>query len=306
MKNPAKHPADSSRPLIFKTTEEDHTEAFRRWSAPGCRVRLAFLPTPEGHALRVIRFSPEQPPILPPVLFVPGLASVLDNFTGTLRELTRHALVYYLETREKSSSRLKGRADFSLPALARDVIASIQELELKTGEYILAGYSLGAAAILEGLPELPANPAAVILTEPNASFPFPSWLLFLARFATFLYRPVKPFLKWYIRTFRVDMENDRELYDLNCRILDQADPKKISAVVRAISTYQARPQPPSEPVPVLVIGASKDLFHNFDDSRGIAEALPGSTYLDMETNARTHGPEWVHELIRFIGPGKED
>ncbi len=267
---------------------------------PGTEIKVRHLSVSPGIRLRVIHFIPSGETAFPPVLFVPGLASVTDNFRKTLHEMTRYFRVFYLETREKSTSLIRGKAGFSVNDLANDLCESIRLLNFKPGGYLLIGYSLGATAILESLGRMPVTPSALVLAEPNASFPFPGWLLFLARFARLIYRPVKPFLKWYLRNFRIDMENDREIYNLNCRILDAADPKKIAATVRAIASYRLSKKHPYPLPPALVIGASKDTFHSFDDSRLIASSLPGSRYLDLQTNKKTHGPEIVHALMDFL------
>jgi len=272
---------------------------------PGTEVQVRHIPVSSGIRLRVVHFTPLLKTNFPPVLFIPGLASVMDNFRKTLKEMTGFFPVYYLETREKSSSRIPGKAGFSVNDLANDVCESVGLLGFKPRGYILMGYSLSATAILESIHRLPVSPAAAILAEPNASFPFPGWLLFLARFARLIYRPLKPFLKWYLRNFRIDMKNDPEMYDLNCRILDAADPGKLAATVRAIASYHFKPAKTDQLPPTLVIGASKDTFHSFDDSRRIASSFPGSRYLDLQTNEKTHGPDIVHSLTGFLQNAKQ-
>jgi len=271
-----------------------------RYHYPGTEVKMGYIPVQQNILLRLVHFTPSGETAFPPVLFVPGLASVMDNFRETLQEMTRFFPVYYLETREKSTSIITGKAGFSVNDLVTDVCESIRQLNFKAGEYILMGYSLGATAILESIDRIPASPAAAILAEPNASFPFPGWLLFLARFARLIYLPVKPFLKWYLRKFRIDMKNDSELYNMNCRILDSADPARLAAAVRSIASYRFSPANRNELPPTLVIGASKDKFHSYDHSMHIAYILSGSRYLDLETNKKTHGPEIVHALMDFL------
>lgn len=279
---------------------QSQTPDLSPFCAAGVTYRSCHLKVQENISLRCIGFHPPGKNGLPQIIFLPGLASVMENFRGTLQGLTRKFAVHYLESREKSSSQVAGKVEFSIQAMADDLASFIEQAGLTEHRYILMGYSLGATTILESLSKLTAPPLALVLVEPNASFPFPAWLLFLARYASFLYHPLKPFLKWYLRTFKTDMQNDRELYELNRRILDAADPRKISAAVRSAASYRVRPDPATSFPPALVIGASKDKFHSFDDSVTIAAGIPGSTYLDLETNQRSHSSEVAEILYDFI------
>ncbi len=52
-----------------------------------------------------------------------------------------------------------------------------------------------------------------------------------------LYGVIKPFVKWYMRNLTIDINEDMEIYDINCRNLDQANPKRLAATVRAMARF---------------------------------------------------------------------
>ena len=121
-------------------------------------------------SLNVITFSPASKIDLPPVVLIPGLASVIENFRGTLIALTENHTVYFLETREKGTSRISGKVGFSVPDLASDIPPVIEKLNFTNKSYILAGYSLGASVIAAAMGGIRQKPKAVVLIEPSATF----------------------------------------------------------------------------------------------------------------------------------------
>lgn len=237
----------------------------------------------------------------PEIVFMAGLASVIENFRPILQQLTDSFVVHYLETPEKPGGSLPSDADLSVPAMAAGVAAALESLGVNDDKFALVGYSLGATVILEAAPNLRRTPAAIVLVEPNAAFPFPRWALLLARWGAVVYRPIVPLLKWYIRTFRIDTTRDAELYQITCRILDAANPTRICAAVRALAAYRLADDLRHISVPSLVIGASDDTLHNFHDSRKIADSIPASRYIDLQNNRRSHGRQAADIVAQFIG-----
>ncbi len=124
-------------------------------------------------------------------------------------ELTRSYTVIYVETREKSTAKISPAHRFRVDEIASDIIHFAEGRIPESVSYVMAGYSLGATVIAEAFPRLQRKPEAVILIEPNSSFPFNGIALFLARLAKYLYRPVVPFVKWYLRTFMIDVKSMR-------------------------------------------------------------------------------------------------
>ncbi|MFO7574773.1 MAG: alpha/beta hydrolase [Bacteroidales bacterium] len=236
----------------------------------------------------------------PGILFLPGLGSVYENFHETVEALVERHTVYFLETREKGSSVINGEAGFSIAEIASDLPEVVEILGLRADGYIIAGYSLGSAVAVSALKHLRKKPKAMVLVEPSATFPWPWWLPPLSRVAVPLYPVLKPFLKWYMKKFHINEEGDYEMYEINARILDQADPKKLARTVVDVSGYEIRDDLSTVDVPVLVIGVSQDKFHSHDEASNIAQAIPGSSYVDVETNKRSHSAEVADILAGFI------
>jgi pimeloyl-ACP methyl ester carboxylesterase len=253
-----------------------------------------------GVSLLTVKFTPETGINYPLIIFIPGLASVIENFRETLVSLTSHHSLHYIETREKSTAIITHHHGFSVPDLASDLVSYINSFIPPDKPYILVGYSLGTTVITEAFRKLICKPDRIVFVEPSIEFHFPGWLLMLASVAKPVYRTVKPFLKWYMRTFRIDTNEDYEMYRINCRILDKAEPRRLGLTVRSILPYSAAKLLGSIDVPVMVVGASKDRFHNLDAALDFSEAIKDCSYHDLENNKRTHSSEIADLISSFF------
>lgn len=266
----------------------------------GASYQVEYSALPTGVELLTVIFTPPEPLDAPTVIFIPGLGSVIENFRETVIELTRHHTVYYLETREKKSAIITGKHRFTVEDITSDLVHFAGMRFPAGSDYVMAGYSLGATAIAEAFRLLENKPERIVLIEPNISFPFQGWLLFLARAARVVYYPLKPFLKWYLRRFRINIAEDYEMYRINCRILDSAEPVRLGAAIRHLSGYRMSACLQGIYVPALVVVASKDRFHSHDQGMEIARQIKGADYIDLADNKRTHSAEMGRIISDFI------
>lgn len=266
----------------------------------GTSFKAEYSALPSGVELMTVIFTPSEPAGKPPVLFIPGLVSIIENFRDTLVELTRDHTVIYIETREKNSAKIGNQHRFTVDEIASDIVQYSGQRFSASAPYVMAGYSLGATIVAEAFCRLATKPESVIMVEPNCSFPFNRWLLGLARIARYVYKPVKPFLKWYLRTFIINLKHDEEMYLINCRNLDAAEPVRLGRAVRDLSRYHTGSCPEKITVPALVVVASKDKFHNHDEGSDLARRVPGAVYMDLLDNRRTHSTEMGRIMRDFI------
>lgn len=273
---------------------------FSQYCCQGATYTSGYTDPGTGVSLFAVEFTPPESRGLPDIVFVPGLASVPDNFTGTLIGLTRYHKVHYVETREKSSASIKDSHRFSVAEVSSDLTGYLNARFMDDNRYVLVGYSLGATAIAESFRHLKSKPLSIVLIEPNGSFNFPWWSVILARGARYIFSFLKPFLKWYIRKFRVNTADDNEMYLMNCRILDAAEPRRLGLAIRDLKPYHIGDCLEGITVPVLVAGTSKDKFHSHDEALKISAGINNCTYTDLEDNTRSHSGEMAEIIIRFI------
>ena len=252
-------------------------------------------------ALRVTTLAPAAPSSNPDVVFVSGWISQLHSWEDALGDMTRDFTVHYVETREKATSQVVGKTDYGVEAVARDIVRIVAHLGLRGGEYVLLGSSLGATAAIDALRLLSEQPRCLALIGANARFRVPLWgRILVTLFPPRLYLIIKPFIKWYLRHFRLDPEHGRIQAEKYAQNLDAADPWKLRKACLALAGYQIWDHLPLIRVPTLVFGASKDTLHEPENILKIMEGIAGSVYRDLQTNERTHSAEMVEELRKFL------
>ncbi|MFZ2287441.1 MAG: hypothetical protein WAV93_10700 [Bacteroidales bacterium] len=115
-----------------------------------------------------------------------------------------------------------------------------------------------------------------------------------------IYYPVKPFLKWYLRHFRINLAEDYEMYRINCSILDSDEPVRTGRAIRDLSACRMSVCLKEISVPALVVVVSKDRFHSHEEGKEIAHQIKGALYIDLTDNKRTHSTEINRIIIEFI------
>lgn len=283
------------------TISTSSSENISDYCAPGTKWTEQMVSVSDNVLLRVIEFHPQNKTTQPTVLFIAGWISLMKGWKLVLREMTKDFNIIYVETREKFSSQVKGKAEFSVEVIAQDIVMLADIYKLKKDKYIIFGSSLGGTSILESYKDLKTLPLCFALLGPNAEYRAPWWwIVIIHLFWTRLYIVLKPFIKWYLRKFRLDVESDQAQYEKYCNALDAADPKKLKPGALALSKYKVWGILKDIDLPVLIIGATKDLLHEPQNLIQMNKMLPNSVFLDMETNTFAHGPEMVVELRKYI------
>lgn len=269
--------------------------------APGTVCEESYVQVTGGVSLRVVSFKPLHESMYPVIVFVPGWISLMSAWREVMRELTAECNVIYIETREKITSRTKRDTRYGVQQLAEDISGVVAKLKGIHKHYVLAGSSLGATVVIESCRILKEKPHGVVLIEPNAEFRVPPLGLFIIKITSpYLYVLIKPVIKWYLRTFRLDIETDYAQYEKYCHSIDAADPWKLKKAAIAFSDYEIWDALPSISMPVLIFGASRDVLHEPENLKKMRLRMDRVTWIDLKTNKRTHSAEMVTHLRRFL------
>ena len=293
-----------SRPRLEKQNSDRIQmimEDFSQFCAEGVVVQDRMISVANGISLRVTTFIPPTDKGNPAVLFVAGWITQIVAWKTALREMTKDFIVIYVETREKSSSRIVSNADQSISSIGEDIVALVDKLHLRENRYVLVGSSLGATVIVECFHALVKKPLALVLISPNAVFRVPHiWKFIGQSFYPPLYALIRPSVKWYLKNFRLNVKIDAAQYNKYCAALDAADPWKLKKAVLAVASYEIWDRLESLSCPVLLIGASKDILHEPGIFQRIASKILYATIIDLETNAQTHSEKVVEEFRNFL------
>ncbi len=167
--------ADGAR--IVDAMIRDADRPAPRFGAPGSVEELR-VPV-EGGEIRVFHVPCDDPAARRPVVMVPGFGATPEGFQDFYAAVQGRAELYYVETREKSSSRIfTTGADMSVGRSARDVQQALEWIGLGgSGDFLLMAPCWGAAIVLEGLREGCLRAPTVVVADPMHALWFPKPLL---------------------------------------------------------------------------------------------------------------------------------
>ena len=133
----------------------------------------------DGAEIRVFHFRARDPSVRRPIVMAPGFGATPHGFQDFYAAVRDKAELYYLETREKPSSRiLDRRTDMSVARSARDIQAALTWLGLAGArDFVLVAPCWGAATVLEGLVQGCLDAPTVVVADPMHALWFPKWLL---------------------------------------------------------------------------------------------------------------------------------
>ncbi|MGD9900679.1 MAG: alpha/beta fold hydrolase [Calditrichaceae bacterium] len=276
-------------------------ENLTEYCAVGVSFRDEMIDVSKNVSLRVITFTPPHKTSNPSVVFVAGWVSQISAWQEVLLEMTREFNVYYVETREKISSRVQGNVGYGVEEMGQDIVTLIEHFNLKDGEYLFFGSSLGATTILDSCRLLKTDPLCLVLVGPNAEFRVPkTWIFLVTIFYPPMYKLIKPTVLWYLKNFRLNVKHDRAQFEKYSTALDAADPWKLKKAVLSLAKYKIWDFLENVKFPALIIGASKDKLHEPENLKKIVRGLNNSNYLDMETNNNTHTKAVVSEMKKYL------
>jgi pimeloyl-ACP methyl ester carboxylesterase len=221
-----------------------------------------------------------------------------------LKHLVQTRPVYYLETREKASAEISERlmrpVNFSIPRLADDLIEVSKQLELDCERTVLFGSSMGSNAILEALKGDRLTARAAFVIGPNAEFHFPWWGRPLVHLPPWVYSAAKPFVLWYLRTFRVNAREDPEQMARYVRTIRAADPERIMLSARAVIDYEAIPGLDTISSPVAVAYAANDTLHGEEEVERIVDAMPRGVAVSCPSNTYMHTAAVANDIEAYL------
>lgn len=258
----------------------------------------------DGVGLRLFEWHPRSGSGADPILFVAGWISLVTGWVPLLEKLVRTRPVYYLETREKESAEISAELmrpeNFSIPRLAEDLIAVSRQIGLDHDRTVLFGSSMGSNAILEALKGNRLAARAAFVIGPNAEFRFPWWGRPLVYLPPWVCSVAKPYVLWYLRTFRVNAREDPEQMARYVRTIRAAVPRRLMLSARAIINYDAMPGLETISSPVAVAYAANDTLHGVEEVQRIVDAMPRGVAVSCPSNTYMHTADVVSDLDRFL------
>ena len=238
----------------------------------------------EGAEIRVLHCVPPRPTARRPVVLVPGWGVTPAGYQDFYQSVRGKAEFYYIETREKGSSRIRGRwPDLSPGRSARDIGAALDALGLSgKRDFVLTGVCWGSTLILEGLREGVIDAPTVLVADPMHTLWFPKWLLrYVAPLApSFLLGA----LRWLIVAALIGDMEEQTQKGRDYAFARAADPwkwKRSAQAARDLELFGALGGVRQE---VFVLNGTNDKVHDQSHYPRIANEIPRGRFLFMPTD----------------------
>jgi pimeloyl-ACP methyl ester carboxylesterase len=222
-----------------------------------------------------------------PVLFVPGWSSTPYSWRHVIPVLAANHPVWYFETREKASSRLRHGDRLTVADMAADLREFIRDT-LATRRYGIIAASMSAVLVLQTFAELDPAPAWVVLVQPHITMPVPAAVQLLRLFPRFQLEILRYLMLPAAR--RANLRRAGDSLGGFYKVLGSADMAKLRT---SLVTWRGYPGLDLDALsavtcPSLVVGVAGDRLHSAAAARRIARGLPAGAYLDGQTFAWTH------------------
>ncbi|MFW9924762.1 MAG: hypothetical protein ACFFDW_15890 [Candidatus Thorarchaeota archaeon] len=231
-------------------------------------------------------------------VLVAGWNTVVPGWDEVLLEAMKNFDVVYIETREKGSSIVVKKAKFNIDRFSSDIQEIIEELQINQKNMILFSSSFGTINSAHGLGSQKFEPFITYFVGPVHRFEMP--------FGSRIYMYLVPnnFLKvtkpLWLRWIRKRKSEDPEQAAKYIRALEEADVKKWRSTAYANAWHDFLDMYERIEVRNYIIGMEKDKMHERNISMRIHERMKNSTYIDLETNKKTHSAEIIKVVRQHI------
>jgi pimeloyl-ACP methyl ester carboxylesterase len=208
-----------------------------------------------------------------PVLFVHGLAGDSEMWRAQVDHVRRTRRGVLLDLRGHGRSGLASGGDYSMPAMASDVLAVADALGLK--RFVLVGHSMGGAVVLAASAAAPDRVAALLFADPAGDVS----RLPEDRLQSMVNKMSGPsyadFMKGW---FGVNLENGKEATRaLVMRDLEKTPPEVVRACYLGLAAYQPKPALEAFRGPMLTV-----VLPGSDRASSYQNLVPGLTAVKVK------------------------
>jgi len=266
------------RVAALLTAEERDAPDF--WSTQESRV--VYVPVEDGE-IRVIHVRPQNPIAVRPIVLVPGWGSLPSGFGDFYSVIHQRAELYYIETREKHTSRLdRKKARLTMSRKAADIAEALNFLGL-SGErdFVFLGTCWGGALIFQGLLDGTLHAPTLVTLDPMHKLWYPEWMLrYVAPLLPVsVVQLIKPFLKALALAGMKERVQRRRAEDF----IDSAEIWKWKRAAQSVWDFELFGNLQNLREEVFVFNGTGDKIHDPLNYPRIAAELPRGRFFFMPT-----------------------
>lgn len=261
-----------------------------------------YIETEPAVTLRLLRVPCVLPVPQGKILFVAGWMSFSEAWRMVLDELRETHEIYYLESREKNSSRVTRQARFGIEEMVRDYEVVAKKLGVEAGNLDVVASSVGAATVIRAFAS-GVRPRRIALVSPVLRPEVPSFLPLMTLIAWGpMYEVFKILAAWWYGLFIYRVSRDEFQKSRFLVVLNGAEPWKALRGARDIFGLRVSLEEVQKvDAPVFILAASNDPQHPAKDIEEIERSLPQGCYHDFKSFRKTHSRAAGRKIREFFG-----
>ncbi|MCE7741366.1 MAG: alpha/beta hydrolase [Candidatus Heimdallarchaeota archaeon] len=245
-------------------------------------TEILYVPVDDGE-IRIYHFKPDNPISKRPLIFVPGWGGTEMGYVDFYEVIHDKVECYYVETREKRSSKLdRKKAKMDMNQKAKDIQDVINYLKLDKEDFVLFGTCWGGAILLHGLIDGTIDAPTIITHDPMHTLWFPKWFLkYVTPFLpVFVIRMMKPILR-RIQMRGMNEEVQRKRAE---NFIDNAEPWKWKRAAESVRDFELFGTISGITKEVFIINGTQDKIHDQITYTKIAAEMPSSRFIFIKTD----------------------
>ncbi|MHA1121547.1 MAG: hypothetical protein ACTSUW_02210 [Candidatus Heimdallarchaeota archaeon] len=233
----------------------------------------------DGGEIRVFHRKPKNITAKRPILFIPGYSTTPWSWRGFPKPIHNNTEYYFLETREKASSRIKRnrKTNLTVDQKAKDVGKAIKYLGLDKRDFVLYGTSYCGGVVLQGLIQKYFTAPTIVVFDPQGNWTYSrkavKWLLpILPPFIMGAFRFI--FAKIVLRTMKNQHQKERIL-----DFIRGANPYKWRKACMQNLHFDITNQFDKISEEIFVIHGTKDKYHPGITFYNYAKKMPKGRFI---------------------------
>ncbi|NHJ39155.1 MAG: hypothetical protein FK731_03920 [Asgard group archaeon] len=264
---------------VDELIQATYKEGVEYWSEE--ITETIYVPIDVGE-IRVLHVKPKKPKNKRILLFLPGWGVTNDEFNDIYEILHEEVEFYYVETREKSTSRIKRwGTNLTVSEKAKDVQRVIDYFKLNEKDYFIGGPCWGSTVTLVGIKEKILNAPAYVVFDSAYKLTFSKLLIRLGVIVpAFIVAILKRILKFFaIRGMKEERQKER-----TAAFIDNAEVwkwKKSAFQNRNLNLFDILGEIEEE---IPSFNGTKDKFHHQEVFPEMARLMPNGRFFYMEVD----------------------
>ncbi len=241
-----------------------------------------YVPVRDGE-IRVLHVNPPNKISKRPLVLVPGWGGVPNIYMDSYDALHNNIEFYYVETREKHTSRIhRWRGKFTMSQKAEDLGSMIKHLNLDRQDFILLGACWGSAIILQGLMDGTLDAPTIVTFDPMNKIWYSRFVLgnIAPLLPAFFIDWLKPFFRWQkVRTIKEEVQARR-----SNELIEKAEIWKWKKTGIQAKDFFLLGRLHKITREVIVVNGTVDTIHDKTNYPKMARELPRGRFLYLETD----------------------